>query len=114
VFQHPDWQPFASAVQLADTSLTIQQQQATLLQQVLPQISTAIYNSRDVLLQQGARINAAVQTTLDGQLAKLEGSVNCLINSQLRAAQLVARQLGTLQVSLLYIYKPKLTFISTI
>jgi hypothetical protein len=89
VFQHPDWQPFASAVQLADTSLAVQQQQATLLQQVLPQVSAAIYNSRDALLQQGARINAAVETTLDGRLAKLEGSVNCLINSQLGAAQLL-------------------------
>lgn len=93
MFQHPDWQPFASAVQLADTSLTVQQRQATLLQQVLPQVSAAIYNSRDALLQQGARINAAVETTLDGRLAKLEGSVNCLINSQLGAAQLLAGQM---------------------
>jgi hypothetical protein len=52
-----------------------------LLQQVLLQVSAAIYNSCDALLQQGARINAAVETTLDGWLAKLEGSVNCLINS---------------------------------
>ena len=95
MFQHPDWQPFASAVQLADTSLTVQQQQATLLQQVLPQVSAAIYDSRDVLLQQGARINAAVEATLDGRLAKLEGSVNCLINSQLGAAQLLAGQLSS-------------------
>jgi hypothetical protein len=95
VFQHPDWQPFASAIQLADSSLTVQQQQATLLQQVLPQVSAAIYNSRDALLQQGARINAAVETTLDGRLAKLEGSVNCLINSQLGAAQLLAGQLDS-------------------
>jgi hypothetical protein len=95
VFQHPDWQPFASAVQLADSSLTVQQQQATLLQQVLPQVSAAIYNSCDALLQQGARINAAVETTLDGRLAKLEGSVNCLINSQLGAAQLLAGQLDS-------------------
>ena len=75
--------------------MTVQQQQATLLQQVLPQVSAAIYNSRDVLLQQGARINAAVETTLDGRLAKLEGSVNCLINSQLEAAQLLAGQLDS-------------------
>ena len=95
MFQHPNWQLFANAVQLADTSLTVQQQQATQLQQVLPQISVAIYNSCDVLLQQGARIDAAVQTTLDGRLAKLEGSVNCLINSQLGAAQLLAELLDS-------------------
>jgi hypothetical protein len=95
VFQHPDWQPFASAVQLADTSLTVQQQQATLLQQVLPQVSAAIYNSCNFLLQQGARINVAVETTLDGRLAKLEGGVKCLINSQLGAAQLLAGQLSS-------------------
>jgi hypothetical protein len=30
---------------------------------------------------------------LDGRLAKLEGSVNCIINSQLGAAQLLAEQI---------------------
>jgi hypothetical protein len=99
VFQHPNWQPFASAIQLADKSLTPQQQQATVLQQALPHISVAIYDSRDALLQQ--EITAAIQTTLDGKLAKLdgrldklEGSVNCMINSQLGAAQLLAEQVN--------------------
>jgi hypothetical protein len=44
------------------------------------------------MLQQGARINAAVETALKGRLARLEDSVNCLINSQLGAAQLLAEQ----------------------
>jgi Transcriptional activator of glycolytic enzymes len=93
VFQHPDWQPFASAIQLADTSLSGQQQHATLLQQVLPQIPAAIYSSRDALLQQGARLEGLVRTVLDGRLARLEGNVNCLINNQLGAAQQLAEQL---------------------
>lgn len=42
VFQHKDWLPFASQVQLADTSLIRVQQRATLLQQALPQIPAAI------------------------------------------------------------------------
>ena len=86
MFQHLDWQPFASAIQLADTSLSRQQQRATLLQQVLPQIPAAIYSSRDALLQQGARLEGLVRTILDGRMARLEGNVNCLINSQLGAA----------------------------
>jgi hypothetical protein len=59
---------------------------------VLPQILAAIYNSRDVVLQQGARLEGLVRTILDGRMAMLEASVNCLINSQLGAAQQLAEQ----------------------
>jgi hypothetical protein len=70
-----------------------QQQDATLLQQVLPQIPAAIYDSRNAVLQQGARLHGIVSGIVDGQLARLEGSLNCLIHSQLGAAQLLAHQL---------------------
>ena len=60
---------------------------------MLPQIPTAIYNSRDAVLQQGARLEGLVRTILDGRMARLEGNVNCLINSQLGAAQQLAEQL---------------------
>jgi hypothetical protein len=86
VFQDPDWLPFASALQLADSSLTGQQRQLTLLQQALPQIPTAIYDTRDAMLQQGARLDGLVRTVLDGRLAGIEGNINCLINAQITAA----------------------------
>jgi hypothetical protein len=70
-----------------------QQQDATLLQQVLPQIPTAIYDSRDAVLQQGAKLHGMVSGIVEGQLARLEGSLNCLIHSQLGAAQLLAHEL---------------------
>jgi hypothetical protein len=60
---------------------------------VLPQIPAAIYSSRDALLQQGTRLESLVRTVLDRRLARLEGNVNCLINSQLGAAQQLAEQL---------------------
>jgi hypothetical protein len=90
---HKDWLPFVQPIQLADTSIAGQQQDATLLQQVLLQISTAIYNSCDAVLQQGARLHSLVSGIVQGQLAKLEGSVNCIIHSQLGAAQLLVHEL---------------------
>jgi hypothetical protein len=60
---------------------------------VLPQIPAAIYNSRDAVLQQGARLEGLVRTILDERMARLEGNVNYLINSQLGAAQQLAEQL---------------------
>lgn len=93
VFAHKDWLPFAQPVQLADTSMAGQQQDATLLQQALPQIPTAIYDSRDAVLQQGARLHSLVSGIVHGQLARLEGSVNCIIHSQLGAAQLLVHEL---------------------
>jgi hypothetical protein len=98
VFQHPDWLPFASAIQVADTSLSGQQQHATLLQQVLPQIPAAVYSSCDAVLQQGGRLEGLVRIILDGRMARLEGNVNCLINSQLEAAQQLALQLQLIGV----------------
>ena len=68
-------------MQLADTSMANQQQDATLLQQVLPQIPAASYNSRDAVLQQGARLHSIVSGIVDEQLARLEGSLNYLIHS---------------------------------
>jgi hypothetical protein len=70
-----------------------QQQDATLLQQVLLQIPIAIYNSCNAVLQQGARLYSLVSRIVQGQLAKLEGSVNCIIYSQLRAVQLLVHKL---------------------
>jgi hypothetical protein len=66
-----------------------------------------------------------VSRIVDGQLARLEGSLNCLIYSQLGAAQLLAHQLksagvigaaqvGSLQVSLPLIYDYMLTSMSNL
>jgi hypothetical protein len=41
------------------------------------------------------KLRTEVETTLDGRLAMLEGSVNYLINSQLGAAQLLAEQVNS-------------------
>ena len=60
---------------------------------MLPQIPAAVYSSCDAVLQQGARLEGLVCTILDGRMARLEGNVNCLINSQLDAAQQLALQL---------------------
>jgi hypothetical protein len=95
-FQHKDWLLFASQIQLADTSLTREQQRATLLQQALPQIPAAIYDCRDALLAQGAKLSGLIQTMVDGRLARVEGTLNCLVQSQLGAAQLLAEQLTSL------------------
>lgn len=85
VFQHKDWLPFAGQVQLADISLARVQQQVTLLQQALPQIPAAIYDCRDALLAQGAKLNGLIQSVLDGRLSRVEGTLNCLVQSQLGA-----------------------------
>jgi len=61
----------------------------TLLQQVMPQIPAAIFNSRDAILIQTAKLQGIVAEMLEGQ-ARLTGSVNCIINSQLGAAQQLA------------------------
>ena len=79
VFQHKDWLPFACQLQLADTSLTKEQQYATLLQQALPQIPAAIYDCRNTLLVQGAKLSGLIQTMMDGRLARVEGTLNCLV-----------------------------------
>jgi hypothetical protein len=63
----------------------------TLLQQVMPQIPGAIFNSRDTLLFQTAKLQDMVAEMLEGQ-ARPTGSVNCIINSQLGAAQQLAQQ----------------------
>jgi hypothetical protein len=85
--------PFASQVQLADTSLAGEQLRATLLQQALPQIPAAIYSCRDALLAQGAQLNILIQSVLDNRLARVEGTLNCLVQCQLGAAQQLAEQL---------------------
>jgi hypothetical protein len=85
VFYHRDWLPFASQVQLGDTSLVWEQQRATQLQQALPQIPAAIYDCRDALLAQGARLNgliqSVVQSVVEGRLARVEGTLNCWVQS---------------------------------
>jgi len=75
------------------------QQQATLLQQALPQIPAAIYNCRDALLAQGAKLNGLIQSVLDGRLMRVEGTLNCLVQSQLGAAQQLAEQLTSMQLA---------------
>ena len=84
VFAHKDWLPFAQPVQLADTSIAGLQQNAMLLQQVLPQIPAAIYDSCDTVLQQGAQLRSMVNGIVAGQLARLESSLNSA-NSELRS-----------------------------
>jgi hypothetical protein len=91
---HEDWVPFASQVQLADTSLAREQLRSTLLQQALPQIPAAINNARDALLAQGVRLAGLIDTMVDGRLGRIEGTLNCWVQSQLRAAQLLAEQLA--------------------
>jgi hypothetical protein len=92
---------------------------------VLPQIPAAVYDSRDAILQQMAGLRSLVTGMADKQLTRLEVSVNCLINSQLGAAQLLAAELrssaatahlagqisSTVHVSLLlcYYYGPDFT-----
>jgi hypothetical protein len=98
VFQHKDWLPFAGQVQLADMNLARVQQQATLLQQALPQIPAAIYNCRDALLAQGTKLNSLIQSVLDGRLMRVEGTLNCLVQSQLGAAQQLAEQLTSIGI----------------
>ena len=50
------------------------------------------------MLQQGARLHSLVSKMVEGQLARLEGSVNCLIYSQLGAAQLLAHELRSVSI----------------
>jgi hypothetical protein len=50
------------------------------------------------MLQQGARLEGLVRTALDERMARLEGKVNCLINSQLEAAQQLAELLQLIAV----------------
>ena len=45
------------------------------------------------MLQQGAKLYSMVSGIVEGQLARLEGSLNCLIHSQLGATQLLAHEL---------------------
>jgi hypothetical protein len=85
--------PFASQIQLADTSLAGEQLQATLLQQALSQIPAAIYSCRNALLAQRAQLNGLIQSVLDNRLAGVEGTLNCLVQCQLGAAQQLAEQL---------------------
>lgn len=65
---------------------------------MLLQIPAAIYSSCDAVLQQGGRLEGLVCIILDRRMARLEGNVNCLINSQLEAAQQLALQLQLIGV----------------
>lgn len=112
VFQHKDWLPFVASVQATEASIGPAKQRSQQLQQVLPHIDIAVYSSRDAVLQQGAKLEDFVRTSLAPKMEGIEATLNALAQGQIRGAQLVAEQLGMSEVSQFYSLQTEANFYS--
>lgn len=79
---------------------------------MLPHIDAAVYSSRDAVLQQGAKLEDFVRTSLAPKVEGIEATLNALVQGQIQGAQLVAKQLGMSQVSQFYSLQTEANFYS--
>ena len=77
LFGQSEWQSFASAVRLRHEN--DQEPQSVLLQRAAPEISRAMYSTREALLHVGAANHSAIQQ----QLLTLITNVNALASSSI-------------------------------
>jgi hypothetical protein len=77
VFQHPKWAPFARSVQICAAADV---PQSLLLRRAVPEVANAVQNSRDAVLQQGAKHHKS----LDGQMKGLTATVNALASGHIQ------------------------------
>jgi hypothetical protein len=77
VFQHPEWAPFAHSVRICAAADV---PQSLLLRRAVPEVANAVQNSRDAVLQQGAKHHES----LDSQMKGLTATVNALATGRIQ------------------------------